>query len=237
MEYLEIPCINKPPLRIKIKGLLFKGRSKYQAIEVYDTEEFGRCLFIDGTIQCSEKDHSIYDRAILRKMRKSDRDILILGGGDGYIAEMALNLHPDANITIVDLDDMVVTTCKNYLDQHIFENDNVKVIIDDALIFMKEKKAGKYDGIVCDLTDFPVGYSDKKIINFYEVVFNLSYKILNSNGWIGVYSGVKDMKIERDNTVIDILTELLRKDFRDIESLEVFIPSFGESCLFLYAYK
>jgi spermidine synthase len=237
MQYLEIPCINKPPLRIKIKDLLFKGISKYQKIEIYDTEEFGRCLFIDGIIQCSEKDHFIYDKAILKKMRDTDKNILILGGGDGYLAEMAINLHPDVKITIVDLDEMVVNSCKNYLGQHVFENVNVKLFIDDALIFMKERQDAKYDGIICDLTEFPIGYSNNKIVSFYEDVFKLSYLILNNNGWIGVYAGIKDMTIDENKALIDILTELLTKNFRNLEKAEVFIPSFGESCLFLYAYK
>jgi spermidine synthase len=236
MQYLEIPCINRPPLKVKIKGLLYKGRSKYQDIEVYDTEEFGRCLFIDGTIQCSEKDHHIYDKNILKRLRKDDKNILILGGGDGFIAEMAVKLNPNVTITIVDLDEDVVKVCSNYMGQHIFDDQRVKLIVDDAFIYMDKIKDPFYNGIVCDLTDFPVGYTQKKIIDFYEKVFKLSNKILKNNGWISAYGGIKEMAID-GYPVADILKKILIKYFQNIEMLVSFIPSFGEDCCLLYGDK
>lgn len=236
MQYIEIPCIKRPPLKVQIKDLLYKGKSKYQTIEIYDTEEFGRCLFIDGTIQCAERDHHIYDKAILKHLREDDKRILILGGGDGFIAEMAVRLNPGIEVDVVDLDEEVVKACSSFMGQHIFENPNVRLIVDDAFIFMDKTKEPIYNGIVCDLTDFPVGYTQKRIIDFYEKVFRLSGKILKENGWISSYAGVKDMAID-DRFVTDILEDILKKDFRNTERIESFIPSFGEECCFLYGYK
>lgn len=236
MQYLEIPCINRPPLKIKIKNLLYTGRSKYQNIEVYDTEEFGRCLFIDGIIQCSEKDHHIYDKTILKHLKSDDEKILLLGGGDGFIAEMAAQLNPNVEVTIVDLDEEVVKVCSKFLGQHIFEDPRVKLIVDDAFSFMDKIKDPVYNGIVCDLTDFPVGYTQRKIVDFYEKVFKLSKRILKDNGWISVYAGVKNMAVN-GNFVSDTLEILLAKNFKNIERIDSFIPSFGEDCWFLYGYK
>src|SRR5688572_3495170 len=92
-EHIDIPCFNGPPLIIPVKSQLHKGRSQFQEIAVYDTQEFGKCLLLDGSIQCTQSDHEQYDRIILKKLKPSDQRLLILGGGDGYIAETALKLN------------------------------------------------------------------------------------------------------------------------------------------------
>ena len=96
--------------------------------------------------------------------------------------------------------------------------------MDDAFHFMEKASNNGYDGIVCDLTDFPVGYNDGKFRGFYEKVFTLSAKILKAGGWISVYAG--------NNA--GVLAQLLKKDFSAIEQMDISIPSFGECCSFLY---
>lgn len=237
MDYIEIPCCKGPGLKIRVKELIHKSSSPYQKIVIYDTEPFGKCLILDDVIQCAESDHAIYDKAILKKLRAEDRRLLILGGGDGYTAEMAIKLNPEIDITVVDLDAAVVAACKQFLGQKVFDSQRVKLVVDDAFHFMAKAGKGSYDGIVCDLTDFPVGYNDGKLRGFFTQIFSLSKRILKNNGWIGVYAGSKNLSIATEGYVLDILSALLEQNFAGIERQEALIPSFGEPCYFLYGNK
>lgn len=234
MDIVEVRCSDGRSLRLKVKGIIYKSNSRSQEIAIYDTEEFGRCLFLDGVIQSSEKDHDIYDEAILRKLRPSDKDILILGGGDGYIAKKALTLNPDINITIVDLDEEVVRVCKEYLSGQVFNDSRIKVVIKDALEFIFDADDNSFDGIISDLTDFPVGY-DNRMEDLFSNIFERAGVILRQKGWISLYGGVKGLKAENGERVVDLLSNILKRYFRNAECSEVLIPSFGEPCYFLYS--
>lgn len=227
MEYIEIPCYSGEGFKIRVNELLYKNKSEYQEIAIYDTEPFGRCLLLDGDLQTSEADHELYDKTVLKKLRPDDRRILILGGGDGYTAETALKINPHLEVTLVDIDRAVIDACRAHLNQKVFEDPRVSLVINDAFVFLKSTNGSTYDGIVCDFTDMPVGYDDGKIQLFFSTVFSISKRILKDSGWIGIYSGSNDAKI----------IPVLKEAFPNIESLEITIPSFGESSSFLYAGK
>lgn len=234
MSYIEINCCKGKTFRIRATKLIHKARSAHQDIAIYDTEEFGRCLFLDDVIQCSEKDHEIYDRALLKQLRPTDGRLLILGGGDGYTAEIALKRNPNLEITVVDLDAGVVDACRRYLDQKVFEDPRIKLVTADAFHFMKQAGIGKYDGVVCDLTDFPVGYSDGSFREFYASVFPLSKAVLNDGGWLGVYAGSRDAVINGGMPIASALEEMLSGLFAGTKKEEALIPSYGEPVCFLY---
>lgn len=231
---MEIPCLDGPPLILNVKSRLHKSQSMFQDIAVVDTENFGKCLFLDGLIQCTQSDHELYDRHILAKIRPSDRRLLILGGGDGYIAQTAFALNPHLEITIVDLDRAVVDVCREYLAQSIFERPNLKLVINDALHFLMSAPKGHYDGVVCDLTDFPVGFENKKILNFYTQVFSHVQRVMKPEAWMSGYAGIKSVSLGATN-VAALLNEELKRHFSRVELKASLIPSFGEQCYFLYA--
>ena len=56
-NYIEIPCYSGTSFQIPVKDLTYSAMSEYQDIKIYDTELYGKCLFLDGVIQCSESDH------------------------------------------------------------------------------------------------------------------------------------------------------------------------------------
>lgn len=226
-------------IKTPIKRIIGNIKSDFQEILFIDTEEFGKCLIIDGLTQTSDNDHEIYDRAILKPLGKNDKDILILGGGDGYVAEMALKNNSNLNIKIVDLDVEVIHGCKKYLGQKVFENPRVKLYIEDGFNYLKNtiKKNGKLDGIVCDLTDEPIRKKDQKDFEkFYGEIFSLSEKALKKDGWISLQAGASEVSSGHIDAVA-ILKRLLAKNFKDVSRKDILIPSFGEENAFLYARK
>lgn len=226
-------------INIKIEKIIGKIKSDFQDILFLDTLDFGRCLVINGIIQTSDKDHAIYDKAILKPLKKKDRRLLILGGGDGYVAELALKLNPNLKIHIVDLDMEVIKGCERYLNQKIFKDKRVCVHIEDASFYLKKtaKDADKFDGIVCDLTDEPSNKNNQKDFSkFYEETISLSNIVLKKHGWISMQAGASKTVFEHLDAV-SILSKILDKRFINVTRKDVLIPSFGEKNAFLYAKK
>lgn len=237
MNHFDINCANGDVLRIPVTGLLHKSRSPYQEITICDSSRFGRCLLLDDVIQTAESDHVIYDRAILHELRPSDRHLLILGGGDGYAAAQALSINPALHVTVVELDGAVVAAARNHLGQTIFDDPRVDLIVEDAFTFLPGVDTAAFDGIVCDLTDFPVGYDQEQGTDFYRRIFSVSDAALKPGGWIAVYAGATDLKLDGGVLVVDRLRGLLAESFGKGEGTEVLVPSFGEVCSFLYGEK
>ena len=49
---------------IKVDRQLFSEQSEFQRIDVFESEEFGRVLTLDGYLMLTEKDEFIYDEMV-----------------------------------------------------------------------------------------------------------------------------------------------------------------------------
>jgi len=237
-QFLNLPIFcNGDMMKIEVNEILHETQSAFQKIVIADTKDYGKCLIIDDVMQIAETDHEIYDREILSKLKKTDKNILILGGGDGYVAQMALQNNPNLNINIIDLDIEVIHSVKKFLNQTVFDNKKVNLSIGDAMHFLKIEDQ-MYDGVICDLTDTPIG-TDKEALKFkkfFEKVLELSKKRLRSGGWISVQSGAS-CTAEGFIDEAAIIDKILNNNFADIIRSDVFIPSYGESSAFLFGKK
>lgn len=240
-KFISLPVFStRKKMKAKVKGILFKEKSDFQEILIANLKEFGKCLILDGIMQCSEKDHEIYGREMLKKLKKTDKNILILGGGDGYVAEMALKLNPKLKIRLVELDIEVVKACEKILNGSIFKNKNVSLYIEDVFHFLKftvHKVSGKVNGVVCDLTDAPIGRKKKKDFEkFYSDIIKFSFEHLRTGGWMSIQAGASKNTSHYIDAV-GIIRKMLKKYFTKVERSDIFIPSYGESCAFLFGKK
>src|SRR3989344_4099173 len=240
MEYLESPIYRTGgTIKTRVIKKLAETSSTFQNIIVADLKKFCKSLVIDGLVQTSEFDHERYDRALLAPLKPTDRHIIILGGGDGYVAEMALKMNPNLKVTIIDLDAEVIFLAKKYLNQDVFSHPNVTLNIGDALNYLKMyavRGEEKIDGIVSDLTDNPVGSSGArgKLEKFYEEVFRLSKKILKPAGWISAQAGAATV-VPKYIDAAKITENKFKKVFGNFNRKDVLIPSFGEKNSFIWA--
>ncbi|MFA6383228.1 MAG: adenosylmethionine decarboxylase [Parcubacteria group bacterium] len=237
-QFLNLPIFcNGDMMKIEINKVLHEVQSDFQKIVIADTKEYGKCLIIDDVMQTAETDHEIYDSEMLRQMKKTDKNILILGGGDGYVAQIALRNNPKLNIDIIDLDIEVVKSAQKFLNQVVFDDKKVNLSIGDALHFLKVGDK-LYDGIACDLTDTPIGTKKEAIEfkKFFEKILALSKNRLRNGGWVSVQSGAS-CTAEGFIDEAAIIEKILQVNFTDITRSDVFIPSYGESCAFLFGKK
>ncbi|MGI5848542.1 MAG: polyamine aminopropyltransferase [Christensenellales bacterium] len=142
---------------IKIKRQLYSGRSEFQQIDVFESDEFGRFLTLDGLMMATEKDEFIYHDMIVHvpmAANPSIRNILVIGAGDGGTIRELTRYQSVAHIDMVEIDKKVVSVCLEYLPQlscHL-KDARVSIHYEDGLRFVRSKQ-NAYDLIIVDSTD------------------------------------------------------------------------------------
>lgn len=166
-----------PDIETGIEGeLLFEKKTPYQDLKIYQTSILGRVLFLDGTIQTTEKDEFIYHEMLTHPLllaHPNPEKVLIIGAGDGGVLREVLK-HDIKKAVLVEIDEDVITFSKKYLPSicaGAFEDKRVETIIDDGAKFAAESKE-KFDVIIVDSPD-PVGVAKVLFsIKFYKDIYN-----------------------------------------------------------------
>lgn len=169
-------------LTVKIKDILFSGKSDFQRIEVFDTEVFGRVLVLYGSIMISERDEFIYHEMITHvplNVHPMPERVLIVGGGDGGTVREVLKHKEVRKVTVVEIDRMVVEVCKKFFPEISagFDDPKVEVIYNDGARFMAETRE-LFDVIIVDSSD-PVGPAE---VLFQKQFYENAYRRLKDDG-------------------------------------------------------
>ena len=102
----------------RLKSVIYNGRTAFQNVLIADTYNYGRALMLDGAIQSSEDDETLYHEILVQPamLRHPDpRDVLIIGGGEGATLREVLVHRSVKSATMVDLDREVVELCREHL--------------------------------------------------------------------------------------------------------------------------
>ena len=161
---------------IKVREHIFTNKSAFQQIDVFDCEEFGRFFTLDGMLMLTEKDEFIYHEMIAHIPMATNpaiKRVLIIGGGDGGTARELTRYKTVEHIDMVDIDEMVVKVCREYVKFTAcgLDDERVKIHLEDGLKFIRGKK-NEYDLIIVDSTD-PFGPGEGLFTReFYGNCFN-----------------------------------------------------------------
>jgi len=211
-----------------IDKLVFKGKTSYQDILIFDNPIYGRVFVLDGIVQLSEKDEFIYHEMIAHPVLFSHPNperVLIAGGGDGGSLREVLK-HPVKEVYLVDLDKKVIEISAKYLpfvSKGAFFNKRLKLFIGDAKAFIKEYK-DFFDLVIVDSND-PVGPSLALYsTNFYKNIF----RALKKDGIIITQVG---SFLDFQNLIKPIFLKL-KKIFPYVQPYKLTMPSYhcGEYC-------
>lgn len=167
---------------IKVKNLLYTGQSPYQKIDVFDSEEFGRFLTLDGLMMLTEKDEFIYHDMIVHvpmAVNPNIKRVLVIGGGDGGTVRELTRYETIESIHMVEIDKQVVDVCREYLPQTAGKLDDprVELFFEDGLKFIRSH-VDEYDLIIVDSTD-PFGPGEGL---FTREFYGNCYKALKEDG-------------------------------------------------------
>lgn len=144
-------------LSIKVDKQLYSGQSDFQRIDVFESEEFGRFLTLDGYMMLTEKDEFIYHEMIVHvpmAVNPDIKNVLIIGAGDGGALRELTRYKTVEKIDLVEIDEKVVEVCKKYLPKTAcgFDDSRVNVHFQDGLKFVRRCE-NQYDLIIVDSTD------------------------------------------------------------------------------------
>lgn len=167
---------------VRVKKQLFSGESDYQKIDVFDTNEFGKMIVLDGDIIFSEADEFIYNEMVVHvpmAVHPNVKKVLIIGGGDGGVAKTC-TLYPEIEeIDVVEQDEMFVNVSKEFFPETAkgFDDKRVQIINADGLRFLRRCQ-GVYDLIINDSTD-PFGHAEGL---FTKEFYGSCFKALKEDG-------------------------------------------------------
>jgi len=168
---------NNLKIDYRIKEIVYSETSPFQHIMVLDSYDFGRMLVLDGAIQTTELDGFIYNEMITHiplNIHPGAKNVLIIGGGDCGAAREVAKYPSIERIDMVEIDEMVVKTCKTYLKEVSGDLSDTRVnfIFEDGTRFVKQKKDYLYDVIIVDSSD-PVGPAVKLFeLEFYKDLYD-----------------------------------------------------------------
>lgn len=177
-------------LSIRHKGKpLFKEKSPYQLVEIFDTYKYGRMLTVDKMVMCSERDEAAYHEMIVHVPMLANLDIkrvLVVGGGDGGSVREILK-HPQVeSVTMVEIDEAVIRASRQFLPSlsSCLDDPKLNLIIDDGIKFLEQADDESFDFVVIDSSD-PVGPS---VGLFSEDFYKDVYRCLKPNGIMSAQS-------------------------------------------------
>jgi spermidine synthase len=166
-------CMTTPKIRIDEKvtdqsGAYFTAdrlidtiTSEFQTIEVFEMQDFGKLMRIDGCNMVSERDEFFYHENLIHPVataHPNPQNVLIIGGGDGGAVEEILKHPTITKATLCELDGAVVEMSKRHftsVHRGVFDDPRLSLVIGDGIKFINETRE-TFDLITLDLTD-PVG--------------------------------------------------------------------------------
>jgi len=167
---------------IKVDSHLYSAQSPFQRIDILQSKEFGKFLTLDGLMMLTEKDEFMYHDMIIHVPMATNpniKNVLVIGGGDGGSVRELCLYESIEHIDMVDIDEMVVKSCREYLPQTACKLDDPRVSLyfEDGLKFVRTKE-NQYDLIIVDSTD-PFGPGEGL---FTREFYGNCYKALTEDG-------------------------------------------------------
>lgn len=185
-------------------------------------------LFLNGNLQFSSRDEYRYHEALVHPAIASmhePQDILVLGGGDGMAVRELLKYPAIKSITLVDLDKDMIQLFKlqgllSRLNDHSLSNPKVKVVINDAFVWLRSHPQ-KFDAAIVDFPD-PSNYSLGKL--YSDTFYRTLKAVLKPNGLVVVQS---TSPYYAKNSYWCVVNTLASAGFA-VTPYHAYVPSFGD---------
>ena len=178
-------------IKLKVDRVLFDSETEHQRLKLFENATFGRVLTLDSVTQTTEGDEFIYHEMmahlpILAHGRA--KRVLVIGGGDGGMAEEVLKHKSVEHVTMVEIDAGVVEFSKRYLPnicKGAFDDPRLNLVIADGAQFVAETQ-DRFDVAIIDSTD-PMGPGE---VLFTETFYANVKRCLTEGGIIVTQNGV-----------------------------------------------
>jgi len=210
-----------------VREVIYSGKTKFQAVDIIHTNNFGKCLVLDGKIQSSEKDEFIYHEALVHPAmitHPHPRTVFIAGGGEGATLREVLAHRSVEKVVMVDIDQEAVDICQRFLPslhQDSFKDNRVQVLHLDAREYLSN--SGKqFDIIIIDLTDPIEGGPSYRL--YTQQFYRLARESLAPEGILSVQAGSCNWG---ESTIFVAINNTLHSVFPLVFPYQTHVPSFG----------
>lgn len=210
-------------IKIRIDNLLFDSKTEHQRLQLFESKAFGRVLTLDSVVQTTESDEFIYHEMMahlpILAHGKAKR-VLIIGGGDGGMAEEVLKHKSVEHVTMVEIDAGVVEFSKQYLPnicRQAFDDPRLNLVIADGAKFVAETDE-RFDVAIIDSTD-PIGPAE---VLFTEAFYGNVKRCLNEGGVVATQNGVPFLQGDELASTL----AAFRKLFRDPTCYLATVPTY-----------
>jgi spermidine synthase len=221
--------------QLVVRREIVAKQTRFQSLAIYDTETFGRALFLDRKIQSAETDEHIYHEALVQPAliaHGDPRNVFIAGGGEGATLREVLRFSSVRRAVMVDIDEEAVAFAREHMaawHQGAFDDPRTELRFDDARAAL-ERSAERFDAIVVDVTDPVSGGPSYRL--FTEEFYRLAVDRLNPGGVLALQAESTALPIIEGHAAV---ARTVRAVFPIARSYAAFVPSFGEPWGFVVA--
>ncbi len=133
---------------------LYSDSSKYQQIEIVETENFGRVLLTDGRVASSSADEAVYHEMLVHVPLFSHAmplSVLVIGGADGGAVREVIRHESARKVVVVEKDELLVQACVRYLPDISYALDDLRVdmkLMEPSVFFSSCDE--KFDVVIID---------------------------------------------------------------------------------------
>ena len=128
---------------LAITEKLHEEQTPYQKIEIFDTQQFGKLMVIDGCYMVTSRDNFLYHEMMTHPAMFTHPDpkrVLIIGGGDcGTLREVLKHRGVD-RVWQVDIDEAVTRLSEKYFPELCESNGDLRarLLFEDGIQWIKD---------------------------------------------------------------------------------------------------
>src|SRR3989304_3922357 len=95
----------------EVDKILYRGKSKFQDIMVFENPHYGRMLILDGVVQITDRDEFFYHEMlahVVMHAHPNPKRVIVVGGGDGGTVREVLKHKSVEKVYFIEIDPEVI---------------------------------------------------------------------------------------------------------------------------------